>query len=249
MSNHPGNIIKNIPDMISKRLSSISSDERSFNETKHEYELALKKSGYQEKLEYQKPAQTKKIRQRKRNIVWFNPPFSSNVSTNIGQKFFSLIEKYFPRENPLHKIINRNTIKLSYSCMPNLQKIIKGHNKSVLNKKPNDGTSKCNCLDKTKCPLNGNCLESSLVYKGNVKIIRTGEMHKYIGISNPPFKSRWLDHKKTFNHERYRSNTELSKLIWDLKDKNIEYSIDCEIITFASQKAVHQQKIRTYFKM
>ena len=87
-SNHPGNIIKNIPDMISKRLSSISSDERSFNETKHEYEVALRKSGYNEKLKYQKPNQTPKTRQRKRNIVWFNPPFSSNVSTNIGQKFF-----------------------------------------------------------------------------------------------------------------------------------------------------------------
>ena len=43
-SNHPGCIIKNIPEMISKGLSSISSDERSFNETKHDYELALKNS-------------------------------------------------------------------------------------------------------------------------------------------------------------------------------------------------------------
>ena len=41
-SNHPSNIIKNIPDVISKRLSGISSDERSFNETKHEYEVAFK---------------------------------------------------------------------------------------------------------------------------------------------------------------------------------------------------------------
>ena len=116
--------------------------------------------------------------------------------------------------------------------MPNLQKLIKGHNKSVLNKEQkHENLNKCNCQDKSKCPLNGKCLESSIVYKANVKIINTGEMHKYIGISKPPFKTRWLDHNKAFNHERYRSNTELSKLIWDLKDRNIAHSINWEFIT------------------
>ena len=231
-SNHPRNIIKSIPNMIYTRLSNISSDEGSFNEIKHEYQLALTKSGFQENLKYQKPNLTPKSRQRKRKIVWFNPPFSSNVSTNIGKKFFSLIEKHFPKNNPLHKVINSNTIKISYSCMPNLQKIIKGHNKSVLaTKQNNEIINMCNCVEKDKCPLNGNCLETSTVYMGKVNITRTGQIHKYIGISEPPFKSRWLDHNKTFSHERYRSSTELSKLIWDLKDKNIEFSIDWQIIS------------------
>ena len=116
--------------------------------------------------------------------------------------------------------------------MPNLQKVIKGHNKSVLNVKPSEGSgNQCNCIDKTKCPLNGKCLQNSIVYKANVKVVKTGQIHKYIGIFYPPFKTRWLDHNKTFNHDRYRSSTELSKLIWDLKDKNIEYSIDWEVIT------------------
>ena len=66
---------------------------------------------------------------------------------------------------------------------------------------------------------------------GNVNLIKTGQKYKYIGISEPPFKTRWLDHNKSFNHEQYRSNTELSKLIWTLKDKNIEFTIDWKIIT------------------
>ena len=47
-SNHPPSIIKNIPDMISKRLSSISSTEQQFNESKQFYDykvVALKASG------------------------------------------------------------------------------------------------------------------------------------------------------------------------------------------------------------
>ena len=35
-------------------------------------------------------------KQRNRNIVWFNPPFSKNVATKIGRYFLNLIDKCFP---------------------------------------------------------------------------------------------------------------------------------------------------------
>ena len=50
MSIHPKSIINNIPDMVSKRLSNLSSDKRSFRDTKHAYESALKNSGFAEEL-------------------------------------------------------------------------------------------------------------------------------------------------------------------------------------------------------
>ena len=50
MSNYPMSIINNIPDMVSKRLSNLSSDKRSFLDTKHAYESALKHSGFAEQL-------------------------------------------------------------------------------------------------------------------------------------------------------------------------------------------------------
>ena len=53
------------------------------------------------------------------NILWYNPPFSKNTNTNIGHKFLALIDKHFPKDHKLRKIFNRNTIKISYSCMNN----------------------------------------------------------------------------------------------------------------------------------
>ena len=69
----------------------------------------------------------------KRNIKWFNPPFSQTVSTNVGKRFLNLLDKHFPPNNQLHKIFNRNTVKVSYSCTPNVGSIIKSHNKNLTN--------------------------------------------------------------------------------------------------------------------
>ena len=44
-------------------------------------------------------------KQRKRNIIWFNPPFSKNVATKTGRYFLSLIDKHFPRNHKFHKIL------------------------------------------------------------------------------------------------------------------------------------------------
>ena len=72
-SNHPQNIIRNIPDMVSKRLSKLSNDEQSFNSMKHHYESALRHSGYTEPLPYQILDMHSRKRVRKRNIIWYNP--------------------------------------------------------------------------------------------------------------------------------------------------------------------------------
>ena len=71
--------------------------------------------------------QVRKKQQRK--IIWFNPPFNLDVSTNAAKTFLNLIEKHFPRSSKLHKIFNKNTVKVSYSCTQNMSQIIKGHNK------------------------------------------------------------------------------------------------------------------------
>ena len=135
-SNHPPSIIKNIPESINKRLSSISSNERTFNQAAHKYQEALQKSGYTYTLTY-KPerSNTTNMRHnrhnRKRNITWFNPPFNKHTTTNIGKKFLQLLDNCFPPQNKLHKLLNRNTVKLSYSCMPNMKQIISNHNKTL----------------------------------------------------------------------------------------------------------------------
>ena len=71
---------------------------------------------------------------RKRKIIWFNPPFNANVSTNVAKTFLRLIDKHFPRSHKLNKIFNRNTVKVSYSCTENMANI-KGQNNKLTNTK------------------------------------------------------------------------------------------------------------------
>ena len=90
------------------------------------------------------------IRQRN-NILWYNPPFSKNVNTNIGHRFLTLVDKHFPKENKLRKIFNRNTIKISYSCMNNTKQIIDNHNKRILNASKHTDKSTDNSVDNKSC--------------------------------------------------------------------------------------------------
>ena len=49
--------------------------------------------------------------------------------------------------------------------MPNFASIINSHNKKIIsNNIPKPSAPTCNCHSKTSCPLNGDCLQSSLVY-------------------------------------------------------------------------------------
>ena len=116
--NHPlpPNITKQLPDSINRRISDISCNEEEFNKAKTTYDDALKSSGYTASLSYNKHRQNDRpSRNRKRNIIWYNPPFNSRVKTNIGKTFFKLVAKHFPQQH---------NIKVSYSCMENMGAII-----------------------------------------------------------------------------------------------------------------------------
>merc|ERR1712130_311827 len=82
-SNHPPNILKNLPLNVEKYLSSLSSTEEIFNEASPPYQQALKESGFTHTLTYHPPPSTpipKRCRTRK--VTWFNPPFSKTVASN-----------------------------------------------------------------------------------------------------------------------------------------------------------------------
>jgi hypothetical protein len=112
-SNHPPSVLRNIPLGVNNRLNRISSSKAVFDSAAPVYQEALNKSGYTHKLEFKpkEPNCTKK-KNRKRNITWFNPPFSSNVKTQIGKEFLKLIDTAFPQTNPLHKLFTRQTVKV-----------------------------------------------------------------------------------------------------------------------------------------
>ena len=132
-SNHPPITTKNIPAGIDKQLSSLLSDKASVDQAAPPYQKALDESGYHYPLHYEPIMNAKRKNRQRNNILWYNPPFSKNVNTNIGHRFLTLVDKHFPKDQKLRKIFNCNTIKISYSCMNNTNQIINNHNKHILN--------------------------------------------------------------------------------------------------------------------
>ena len=98
-SNHPPITTKNIPAGINKRLSSLSSDKASFDQAAPPYQKALDESGYHYTLQYEPAKASKRKNRQRNNILWYNPPFSKNTSTNIGHKFLALVDKHFPSDH------------------------------------------------------------------------------------------------------------------------------------------------------
>ena len=125
-------------------------------------------------------------RKRSRNIIWFNPPYSKTVRTNVAGDFLKSIDKHFPKTSPLHKIFNRNTIEVSYSCM----RETKSAQESTKDKQ-------CNCRNVNECPLNQVCLTKDLVYKAEVITKDSNERKTYIGMTATTFKDRY---RITRNH-------------------------------------------------
>ena len=92
-SNHTPNIIKQLPKTIGERLSNNSSNETILKEAAPMYEKTLSEAGYNVKLKYNPNRKRKlnKKKNRKKSIIWFNPPYSKNVVTKDGHYFLKLL--------------------------------------------------------------------------------------------------------------------------------------------------------------
>ena len=230
-SNQQPNIIRQLPSNIGKRISEISSSEEIFDRAATYYNNALKASRYKEKVRYEtETTNNHTSAKRKRKLIWFNPPFSMNVKTNIAKNFLQLIDKHFPPEHKLHKIFNRNSVKVSYSCMPNASSIIKSHKKKILESQPESRTPKCKCRDQDTCPLGGECLIDNVVYLAEVTNNKNSERKSYIGLTALTFKDRLYKHQNSLRYRTKANNTELSKYVWSLRDKNIDAEICWSIL-------------------
>ena len=83
--------------------------------------------------------ESKSRKTRKKPVTWFNPPYSMNIATNVGKEFLMLIDEHFPPGHPLHSVINRSTVKVSYRCLPNMGASISRHNSKILKANKGDG--------------------------------------------------------------------------------------------------------------
>ena len=121
--------------------------------------------------------------------------------------------------------------------MNNTKQIIDSHNNRILNSsKHTDETAdntvdskSCNCRQKSTCPLNGNCLQSSVIYQATVTRKDNNTSETYSGLTENDFKTRYRNHSASFRHAKHRNSSELSKHIWTL-----DYSISWRIISSSS---------------
>ena len=153
------------------------------------------------------------------------------MQTDIGKKFLTLLDKCFPHKNPLRKIFNRNTVKISYSCTSNIKQAINNHKQKLAayngeNTNPEEANAKlCNCRKKDSCPLNGECLQPAVIYQAKVTRSDNNQSETYIGLTESEFKTCYRNHTNSFRNAKSKNSTELSKYIWHLKENKIDYDI------------------------
>ena len=145
------------------------------------------------------------------------------------------------QDHKLRKIFNRNTIKISYSCMNNTKQIIDNHNKRILTASmQTDDTATaatinnktCNCWQRTHArSMETACNHHHHHYQATVTRKDNNTTETYIGLTENDFKTRYRNHTPSFRHAKPSKSTKLSKHIWTLQDNNIEYFISWRILS------------------
>ena len=147
--------------------------------------------------------------------------------TLVKLTFFKLLHKHFPPSHSFHKIFNKKSVKISYSCMRSMSSII-SHNCSILN--PPKTSFGCNCQNRSMCPLQNKCVTPNIAYQAGITSNVDDERRVYLGLSETPFKDRYRNHVMNFNNEIHYNKTELSKYVWHLKRNNKEPHITWTIV-------------------
>ena len=115
--------------------------------------------------------------------------------------------------------------------MPNMGRVISAHNKKV--KEPQGELPPCTCT-LYECPVEGTCEKKNIIYQCTVTETTSGKVENYVGLTGNSFKDRLTKHRKSFRDRSYHKNS-LSKHIWKLKDKNVDFTVTLKIIDQATQ--------------
>ena len=116
--------------MISKRISNTSCDKECFDKAPL-INITHLKTVVSTKVLTSRHNLLKE-KERCRNILLFNSPFNSDVTTNTTKMFLWLLDKHFPKHHKCYKLFNRKNVKISYSCMQNMASVIQNYNTNLL---------------------------------------------------------------------------------------------------------------------
>ena len=119
-------------------------------------------------------------------------------------------------------------MQISYSCMANLERLIKSHNQKILNKS-NLIQNQCNCAGGRKYDFKGgNCCLENIIYKTTFN--SDLERKFYISLWSTQFRFQYAIHEKSFKGGVYLNETEISKYVCSLKHKSIDFTITWEVL-------------------
>ena len=128
------------------------------------------------------------------------------MSSVLTKMFNWILFNRFPKSHRLHKLLNKNNTKISYSTTPNIAQIIAGHNKKIIQefldkkeqaKNPNKVIKTCSCNPGKKCPLDGKCLTENVLYKATCTADQEPKK-EYLGIAATDFKKRFNNYTASF---------------------------------------------------
>ena len=100
--------------------------------------------------------------------------------------------------------------------MSSIKSAINSHNRKIFHLSVNSQSRTCNCIKKTDCPLQEKCLSENTLYQADISS-ENFQTKIYYGISETKFKTRFSNHKKSFNHEKHKNDTQLSNELWNIK--------------------------------
>ena len=131
-----------------------------------------------------------------------------------------------------HKLFNRHTLKLSYSCMPNMKTSITSHNKNILSNVPMatpQQPKEYNCRKKTECPIDGKYLQENVVYQATITTDAATE--SYLGLAMN-FKERYRNHQSSFRHKYCTKEMKpnFQNTFWTLKNAKKPYEMKCKVL-------------------
>ena len=125
-----------------------------------------------------------------------------------------------------HNILNRNTVNISYSGMPNLEQKIDGANKSILQKTTATPILKAyNGRRPADWPMARDCLRSFMIYQGTVTMEDSKPDQTYVVLRETSFKMRFANHKSSYKDPSKRLSTEPSKHVWCSKEAKLKFRI------------------------
>ena len=112
--------------------------------------------------------------------------------------------------------------------MQNMKVIINNHSMNILHQNK-DIKDEYNCRNKYCLKVGNVCRQIQFTRESNLNPTQL-QRQIYFGVAEKSFKDRFYNQTKSFTHEDYTNDTELSKEYWDIKRNNFTAKVTWNIV-------------------